>query len=80
LSVITMQESILRYFRKTHGNFYGTCYRAAMLSSALFRMAVLAAAFPVAYTRRRRSPWSVSFRKWGAIIRWSLSQEAQTGK
>jgi GT2 family glycosyltransferase len=77
--MFTMQDSISKYFRKTHGNFYAMCYRAVMLSSAIFRIALLAGAFPFAYSRRRGTPWKASFRKWGAIFHWCVSPKASAG-
>lgn len=79
-AVIMMQESIWRYFRKTRGAFYGSCYRMGIFSAALCRMIILTTIFPVAYARRRKSAWNVSFRKWSTVIRWCLFRKMRTEK
>lgn len=79
-AVNMMQESIWRYFRKTRGSLYASYYRIAIFSAALCRMIALTAIFPVAYARRRKSAWNVSFQKWSAIIRWCMPRNMRTGK
>jgi GT2 family glycosyltransferase len=74
-STVMMQESICRYFQKTRGNFYVSCYRALMLLSALFRIATLAIMFPIACASNQRSSWSCSFKKWRTIFCWCLNME-----
>jgi len=79
-SVIMTRESTDHFIRKTRGNLYGFCCRAAILISALSRMAVLMIIFPVAYALRRSSTWSNSLQKWGAVAIWCLNREAWFNK
>ena len=73
-SVVMLHESISKYFRKTRGNLYCSLYRAAILLSALCRIAALAMIFPVVYVHRRCNPLRSSFQKWGTVTRWCLYQ------
>ena len=74
-SVVMMRESIWRFLRKTRGRVYGLGYRASMLVSSFVRLTFLLALFPVQRVCRRHPSWSRSFRKWQAILRWSLNRE-----
>ena len=71
-SVVMMRESVCRFMRKTGGNVYALVYRVSMLISAICRLALLAIVFPLYLFRRGGESWNGSFRKWKAILAWSL--------
>lgn len=73
-SGVMMRESIWRFLRKTHGAPYGLGYRCAMLVSALCRLGALAFFLPAQKQKGRgwRLASRCSFRKWWAILCWSL--------
>jgi N-acetylglucosaminyl-diphospho-decaprenol L-rhamnosyltransferase len=73
-SAIMMRESIWRFLRKTRGNLYGAGYRWSMLLVACCRLGLLGFLTPL--QRLRRQPRSTdSFRKWWAILRWSVCRQ-----
>jgi hypothetical protein len=67
-----MHESRMRFLRKTRGNLYSLIYRISTLMAALGRIAVLVIFLPIFMIRQGRESWKYSFRKWGAILGWSL--------
>jgi len=71
-SVVIMRESRMRFLRKTRGNLYGASYRISTLIAALGRIVVLTIFLPLYVIRQSRKSWESSFRKWGAILGWSL--------
>ena len=71
-SVVTMCESVWRMMRKTRGNVYGFSYRVSTMISSIGRLIFLMAVFPLHLIRRGRESWNGSFRKWKAILAWSL--------
>lgn len=71
-SVVIMRESRMHFLKKTRGNLYGTSYRISTLIAALGRIVVLTIFLPLIMIRRSRESWESSFRKWGAILGWSL--------
>jgi GT2 family glycosyltransferase len=74
-SVIMMREAIWRFMRKTKGELYGFGYRAAMFTSACGRIPLL---FLLAFNESRSFRSDArggAFRKWWAILRWSLNRE-----
>ena len=75
-STMMMRESIWRFLRKTHGDLYGTGYRCLILIAAFFRLGLLGVFFPVQALRRRHQSSVSSFRKWWAILLWSVRREA----
>jgi GT2 family glycosyltransferase len=74
-SVVMTRESIWRFLRKTRGHVYGLGYRVSMLVSSFVRLAFLVTLFSAQPASRRRSSWNASFRKWQAILRWSMNRE-----
>jgi GT2 family glycosyltransferase len=74
-SIIMMREAIWRFLRKTRGGPYGWGYRMAMLTSALGRLAALCLTLPWRKPPRRSVSRDASFRKWLAVLRWSLHRE-----
>jgi hypothetical protein len=74
-STVMTRESIWRFLRKTRGHVYGLGYRVSMLVSSFVRLAFLVTLFPAQPASRRRSSWNASFRKWQAILRWSMNRE-----
>lgn len=75
-STVMMRESVWRFLRKTRGLIYGLGYRACMLVIAVIRLGVLIVVYPILVLRRRGAGWSGSFRKWSAILRWSVFPQA----
>ncbi|MEW6681748.1 MAG: glycosyltransferase family 2 protein [Nitrospirota bacterium] len=72
---VQMRESVYKYFRKTRGRLYASCYRSTMLTVALARLGLLAAlSVPFAFVGRFPSIRS-SLIKWLSILRWSLALE-----
>ena len=71
-SVIIMRESVWRFLRKTRGKTYSLSYRILTLIAAMGRMAILMIFLPLLIIRHGIKSWNSSFRKWGAILTWSL--------
>jgi hypothetical protein len=71
-SEIMMHESIWQFFRKIRGGKYGFSYRISTLIAAMGRLALLTIIFPLYIFRPDKISWNSSFRKWGAILAWSL--------
>jgi len=71
-SVVMMRESIWRLMSKTRGKFYGILYRASTLISAIGRLLLLIIVFPLRTIRKGGESWNASFKKWRAILTWSL--------
>ena len=71
-SNVMMRESIWLFFKKTRGRCYGLAYRTSMLVSAIVRMSGLLVLLPFLPALRKTSPQMASFRKWNAILSWSL--------
>jgi hypothetical protein len=69
-----MRESIWRYLRKTRGGLYALFYRWSIMFLAFCRLAMLSLLVPFQTILRR--PVSGSFRKWWAILGWSVRREA----
>jgi hypothetical protein len=74
-SVVMMRESVKRFLQKNHGSLCSGCYRLALSSVAIIRLALLGVLFPVWLARRRTHGWSAAFRKWYAILRWGIGFE-----
>jgi GT2 family glycosyltransferase len=72
ISEIIMRESIWRFLRKTRGGNYSFSYRISTLIAAMGRLALLTIILPLYIIRPDRISWNSSFRKWGAILAWSL--------
>ncbi len=75
-SEVMIPESLSRFLRKSRGRGYSLAYRLALGFAAVFRLGLLLLLLPVAAIRRGVSQWSVIFRKWVAILRWSIGMEA----
>lgn len=71
-SVVMMRESVWRMMRKTRGNVYGFVYRVSTMISSIGRLILLMVVFPLHLIRRGGESWKGSFRKWRAILTWSL--------
>lgn len=71
-SVVMMRESNWRMMRKTRGNVYGFAYRISMMISSICRLILLIVVFPLDLLRRGGELRNGSFRKWKAILSWSL--------
>jgi len=71
-SVVMMRESNWRMMRKTRGSFYGLAYRVSIMISSIGRLILLMVVFPLHFLRRGGESWNRSFRKWMAILTWSL--------
>ena len=66
---IIMRQSVFTLLRKVRGNFYALAYRAALVSSALLRLTVLA---PLLVVRTKRGAARLAFRKWSHIAAWGI--------
>lgn len=71
-SSVMMRESAWRFFRKTRGKCYSLAYRASTMMTALLRLALLVILFPARQARGYQAGWWASFRKWNAILSWSI--------
>jgi N-acetylglucosaminyl-diphospho-decaprenol L-rhamnosyltransferase len=74
-AAIMMREAIWRFMRKTRGGLYGLAYRAAMFASASARMMMLFFMSPEEARSHQSHINDGAFRKWWAILRWSLRRE-----
>jgi GT2 family glycosyltransferase len=74
-AVIMMRESTLRFLKKTRGDLYGFAYRGTTLLCAIARIAVLMILLPGQHIRQSGGSSWASFRKWRAILAWSLGFE-----
>ena len=79
-SSVMTSESLVRFFTKTRGSGYALLYRSASLVGALLRLSVLLVVALPARIGGRSSGWRRSFRKWVAILRWTIGQEASIRK
>jgi GT2 family glycosyltransferase len=77
---IMMRESVFRLLRKTRGRMYSYCYRIALSSAALIRMALLGGLYPAMLSRRRRGRLNAAIGKWLHILRWGLGLEGWVRK
>ena len=77
---IMMREAVWRFMCKTRGGLYGLAYRAAMFVSACGRILLLfvipSKGAPSPLGGKREG----TFRKWRAILRWSLKREKWINK
>ena len=74
-SVVMMRESIWRFMKKTRGNIYGMAYRASTLISAIGRLLLLLILLPLQPLRKSGASWNASFKKWMAVLTWSLGRK-----
>jgi len=80
-SVVMMRESIWRFLSSTRGSLYGLAYRASTFILAVIRLTILVVLWPLQTMQFNGPPWSASFRKWRAILGWSLGiRTAATGQ
>ncbi len=75
-SVVTMRTSTWQFLRKTRGPSYSTLYQSAMLVSASLRVVLLVILSPFYFAIGRLEEWEGSFRKWLAILKWSICNRA----
>lgn len=71
-SIVMMRESVYRFLCKTQGLWYGFRYRLGLAGAAVIRLVLILALSPVYALRHRLEAWAGSFRKWTAILCWSL--------
>jgi N-acetylglucosaminyl-diphospho-decaprenol L-rhamnosyltransferase len=71
-AVVMMRKSILQFLNKTRGSIYGLTYRASTALLAITRLSLLLFLWPLPSAQRNWQPWSASFKRWRAILRWSL--------
>jgi N-acetylglucosaminyl-diphospho-decaprenol L-rhamnosyltransferase len=74
-TAVMMPEATLRFLRKTRGAEYALCYRVVMCASALGRLIALGLAVTFGVGGCRNPSEAASFRKWLAVLRWSLSRD-----
>lgn len=72
LSVVMMRDSLWRFLRRSRGKMYGAGYRIATLAAALVRLALLGSMLPLHRRRERREALDASWKKWKAILSWSM--------
>lgn len=71
-SIVMMRESVWRMLRKTRGNFYGSAYRLSTMLASVSRLMLLMIVLPLDLIRQSGESWNASFRKWRAVLTWSL--------
>lgn len=71
-SIVMMRESVWRMLKKTRGNVYGAAYRLSTMIASIGRLMLLMVICPLDLIRQSGESWSVSFRKWRAVLTWSL--------
>ena len=76
-SAVMMRESVYRFLRKVRGKWYSAGFRVSLGFGALGRLCVLVVLFPVNLLRGNVQGASDSFRKWAAILKWSVGFQTQ---
>jgi N-acetylglucosaminyl-diphospho-decaprenol L-rhamnosyltransferase len=74
-SAVMMRESVWRFLNKTRGRYYGMGYRGSTMLAAMCRLFLLGILLPVRMVRGELTPARNSFRKWAAILSWSVGAE-----
>ncbi len=74
-SIVTMQDSIAIFFRKTRGEFYCRLYRSTMFFISILRLLMIAFIAPFKLFFKSRCSVNYSLNKWKRILRWSLGFE-----
>jgi GT2 family glycosyltransferase len=73
-STVMMPEATWRFLRKTRGRAYACGFRIGLCLTAIGRLVLLG--FAVAFKRAEKRPdWVASFRKWFAVLKWSLHRD-----
>jgi hypothetical protein len=75
-SDVVMHESVFKLLRKFRGRSYAYLYRAALLASAVTRLAVVALFLILPSSMVNRALLLRAFRKWRSIARWCLALES----
>jgi N-acetylglucosaminyl-diphospho-decaprenol L-rhamnosyltransferase len=68
-------EYFMRFLTKTRGRFYALGYRVSTTFAAICRLFLLGILLPVSVVCGELTPARNSFRKWMAILSWSLGAE-----
>jgi GT2 family glycosyltransferase len=76
-AAVMIPEAIRRFLRKTRGEAYSVGYRVTMLLSAMGRLSVLGVAWLGGW---RSASCEASYRKWFAILQWSLNCDGIVAK
>lgn len=71
-SVVMMRESMRWFFGNKRGKVYGIAYRLSTLISAIGRILLLLIVAPHCLVKKEIKSWNTAFRKWRAILLWSL--------
>jgi len=79
-SDVMMRESVYRFLTKVRGKWYGAGFRFSQALSALGRLALLALVFPLKLLRGEVAAASGSFRKWVAILKWTVGLQPWVAK
>ena len=74
-SAVMMRESVWRFLTKTRGGYYALAYRTSTMLAAICRLLLLGILLPISMVRGELTPARNSFRKWVAILSWSLGAE-----
>lgn len=77
-STVVMRESLFRLLKKYRGWPYATAYRAAMLASAIVRLAVLTPAASQPLNQRLKQSARHAMHRWSKIAMWSLGLDGAT--
>jgi hypothetical protein len=78
-SIVMTRESVFRFLKFHRGRFRASCYRIAMGVSSLIRLPLIAAAGGAGKLAGKKNT-AGSFRKWIAILRWSVGLESWTAR
>jgi GT2 family glycosyltransferase len=72
-AAVVQRESLAVFFHKTKGGIYSRAYRASVSAGALIRLAAVVALGPFARRLTARNGDILSlFRKWSAVLAWSI--------
>jgi len=75
-SAVVLRESLYRFFEKHRGPACGNTYRITMALVANLRLMLLVCVFILSIGLYRKKTVLGAFRKWAAVLRWSLGLES----
>jgi len=77
-SDLLQKGSMLQFFRKTKGRFYGGLYRLSVAVAATVRMAIIAMLMLCGHRMIQGRPAAVVLEKWSTLLEWAIGLNYQT--
>lgn len=71
--LFTMNDSVLKFIKKTKGNYYAAFFRLTVTVVASYRLFLIALLIPVQKIIPFRYPLLQAFHKWRKILLWSIN-------